>query len=194
MEIHSISPNKAVSKRKKRLIFLLSLCMLLLLTVWYIMPRTVDLTLQGVVWRDGDTSLCQNVTVHIQGKLTGYHFWGSISVPELELTAEDESLSFPVFGNYVRCLRNSNLNDNQCALGAIAAGRSMRKLALIFHEDCTVDFLGNTSHLTIFIGGRGELMLSAPAETREDAVTLANQLCAHSTGEFPDTPVFTPFT
>lgn len=193
MEKHLILLRKAVPKSGKGRVLLVFLCLIGLIT-WYIMPRTVDLALPGVVWRDGDTSLCQTVTVQIQGKLTGYHFWGSISVPELELTAEDESFSLPVFGNYVRCFQNSNLNDEQCALGAIVAGRSMRKFALIFHEDCTVDFLGNTSHLTIYIGGRGELMLSAPAETREDALTLANQLCAHSTGEFPDTPVFTPFT
>ena len=39
----------------------------LVLGAWFLVPRSVDRTLTGVLWRDGDPAVLETVTVEIRG-------------------------------------------------------------------------------------------------------------------------------
>ena len=137
----------------------------LVLGAWFLVPRSVDRTLTGVLWRDGDPSVLETVTVEIHGQSRGAHFWGDLSVPEMGLRAERCALS--LYGGF-SWLREADrdVNGNGQALGAIVCSWPMRRVVVLFEEEITTDGSSTRGH----IGGEHRLLLCAPCTTLEDAV------------------------
>lgn len=162
---------------KKRAAIAVALGAALVLGAWFLVPRSVDRTLTGVLWRDGDPAVLETVNVEICGQSRGAHFWGDLSMPEMGLRAERCALSL---GSGFSWLREAdrNVNSSGQALGAIVCSWPMRRVVVLFEEELTTDGSSTWGH----IGGEHRLLLCAPCTTREEAVETAAQLCGSSRG------------
>lgn len=174
--------------RFAKVILIAIFCAVTVIIAWFvIIPHNVDQNLRGILWRDGDNTTYKPITVEIHGQRAGPCFWGNISIPEMDLSIQNTSLNLH---NGYTWLHDSNRNDQGYGLSAMISTDHMQTIVLLFQEDCHT-----TSDGTIWCTTKGThgLMLSAPCDSRKDAVCIANRQCTNSMGykrHFPSGHLF----
>jgi len=150
-------------KMKKKLIlagviFIAAVCLLPL-------PRRINATHEGVIWRCGGGGEVQSTGVTVKGTyhdhlFRGDAFKGSLRVEALPQTHGEMSVVSMGENQYGLWYKTDEALMQ--SLGSMYVGRDGSVLVLL-HEDGHWD--GDTG-----------LMLTAPASTREEAVALANEM------------------
>ncbi|MFN7253395.1 MAG: hypothetical protein ACK4M9_21880 [Anaerobacillus sp.] len=153
--------------------------------VWYTFPKTHSHTLQGVSYQLGNEEFVEKVTIKIDGKfkksLTGERtFKGTIDIEgedipvpleerTLELVFNDNIFKDDYFASIVYS-SVKNAVPRLYSYGFIFINKDFTQLTIVkFNKDNGEDFGGTWS-------AYDGLMITAPVDTREQALSISNAL------------------
>lgn len=165
--------------RKSHIIMIITItvfCGMLYIFPWV---HKIDKTMEGLQYRIGDTDYSENIEITVQGRYFDYllkkdTFEGKIYVENYDFTSDGSFLTLYFHDGYASMVYEKNANGYpvQKSMGTISCTPDFDQVLILVSEPIAAD---NQSW-----SGENGLCISAPCDTRTQAIQIAKNLSVKS--------------